>query len=185
MPKAPIAARARTGRPSERSQIESMNYFLASWIALSILPAAAQTAPSSPLPNPASAKGPLRAHPENPRCLTDGTKRPDGSLKAVCLTGSHYWSKLRDCAKHGKPLTERFEFDSYLGPLARFKHSDVRRIVFLLEPLGKGGFSGRLPSAPWLPSWAMLCFYQWMVARDSGRVLLLGRATGRNRSACP
>ena len=35
------------------------------------------------------AKGPLRVHPDNPRYFTDGTRAPDGSLKAVYLTGSH------------------------------------------------------------------------------------------------
>ena len=42
------------------------------------------------------AAGPLRIHPENPRCFTDGAKRPDGSLRAVYLTGSHTRNNLVD-----------------------------------------------------------------------------------------
>ena len=42
------------------------------------------------------AKGPLRVHPQNPRYFTDDTKGPDGSLKAVYLTGSHHWDNLQD-----------------------------------------------------------------------------------------
>jgi len=44
----------------------------------------------------AAAIGPLRVHPGNPRYFTDGTKGPDGSLKAVYLTGSHTWANLID-----------------------------------------------------------------------------------------
>ena len=43
-----------------------------------------------------SATGPLRVHPSNPRYLTDGTTYPDGSLRAVYLTGSHTWNALQD-----------------------------------------------------------------------------------------
>lgn len=38
--------------------------------------------------------GPLRIHPENPRVVTDGARMPDGSLRAVYLTGSHTWNNL-------------------------------------------------------------------------------------------
>lgn len=58
------------------------------------------------LPNPAPAKGPLRVRPENPCYFTDGTKGPNGSLKAIYLTGSHHWSNLQDSARLGDPLTE-------------------------------------------------------------------------------
>lgn len=41
------------------------------------------------------AQGPLRVHPENPRYFTDGTKRPNGSLHALYLTGSACSSWMR------------------------------------------------------------------------------------------
>src|SRR5262249_16338090 len=37
-----------------------------------------------------AAKGPLRAHPNNPHYFTDGTG------KAIYLTGSHTWNTLQD-----------------------------------------------------------------------------------------
>jgi hypothetical protein len=43
-----------------------------------------------------TAVGPLRAHPCNPRCFTDGTANADCSLRAVYLTGSHTWNSLQD-----------------------------------------------------------------------------------------
>jgi hypothetical protein len=45
----------------------------------------------------AKAAGPLRVHPQNPRYFTDSAKNPDGSLRAVYLTGSHTWDSLHDC----------------------------------------------------------------------------------------
>lgn len=74
----------------------------------------------------APAAGPLRVHPQNRRYFTDGTKRPDGSLKALYLTGSHHWNNLLDSAKVGKPLTERFDFGSYLTRLAGLNHNFIR-----------------------------------------------------------
>jgi len=44
----------------------------------------------------AKAAGPLRVHPTNPRYFTDGTNNPDGSVKAVYLTGSQTWGNLCD-----------------------------------------------------------------------------------------
>jgi hypothetical protein len=38
----------------------------------------------------APARGPLRAHPRNPRYFTDGSGKP------VYLTGSHHWDNLQD-----------------------------------------------------------------------------------------
>jgi hypothetical protein len=46
-------------------------------------------------PDATPAKGPLRVHPTNPRYFTDGTKNPDGSLKAIYLTGSQSGFKRR------------------------------------------------------------------------------------------
>lgn len=101
-----------------------MNHFLASWIAMSVLSAAAQAAPSSPLSNPMPAKGPLRIHPENPRYFTNGTKRPDGSLKAVYLTGSHTWANLIDRGPSDPPPA--FDFGGYLDFLAAHHHNFIR-----------------------------------------------------------
>jgi hypothetical protein len=43
-----------------------------------------------------SAAGPLRPHPGNPRYFTDGTKLPDGSLRAVYLGGHQIFVDLQD-----------------------------------------------------------------------------------------
>jgi hypothetical protein len=72
------------------------------------------------------AKGPLRVHPENPRYFTDGTRMPDGSLRAIYLTGSHHWNNLQDSAKLGKPLTEQFDYEGYLRFLEKFNHNFMR-----------------------------------------------------------
>ncbi len=74
----------------------------------------------------APAKGPLRVHPGNSRYFTDGTKVPDGSLRAIYLTGSHHWNNFQDSAKLGQPLTEQFDYDGYLGLLARLNHNYIR-----------------------------------------------------------
>ena len=54
----------------------------------------------------ATASGPLRVHPTNPRYFTDGTRNTDGSLKAVYLTGSHTWNSLVDMDKADPPAAE-------------------------------------------------------------------------------
>jgi hypothetical protein len=66
---------------------------------------AAPAPPASPRETK-QASGPLRVHPTNPRYFTDGTKLPDGSLKAVYLTGSHTWGNLCDALK-GRPGRQR------------------------------------------------------------------------------
>jgi hypothetical protein len=71
-----------------------------------------------------SAAGPLRVHPKNPRYFTDGTKNPDGSLRAVYLTGSHTWNNLVDMGRSDPP--ERFDFDAYLDFLERRGHNFIR-----------------------------------------------------------
>lgn len=73
----------------------------------------------------AKAAGPLRVHPDNPRYFTDGTKMPDGLLKAVYLTGSHTWCDLQDSGKIGEPLT-RFDYDAYLDMLDSWGHNFMR-----------------------------------------------------------
>ena len=65
---------------------------LAWFIALFVLPAAAQTAPSNSLPKPTPAKGPLRIHTENPRYFTDG------SGKAIYLGGHQVFTEIQDNA---------------------------------------------------------------------------------------
>jgi len=70
------------------------------------------------------AKGPLRIHPQNPRYFTDGTKQPDGSLKAVYLTGAHTWNNLVDMGRNDPP--ERFDFEAYLKFLESHGHNFIR-----------------------------------------------------------
>ena len=59
---------------------------------------AASAAASGPM------NGPLRLHPQNPRYFTDGGKNPDGSLRAVYLTGSHTWDNLQDIGESDPPV---------------------------------------------------------------------------------
>jgi hypothetical protein len=63
----------------------------------------AEARPAHPNPSPREGEGqavrgvtagPVRVHPANPRYFTDGTKTPDGSWRAVYLTGSHTWPNL-------------------------------------------------------------------------------------------
>jgi Family of unknown function (DUF6298) len=77
--------------------------------------AASQTSP---------AKGPLRIHPDNPRYFTDGSKMPDGSLKAVYLTGAHTWNNLVDMGRSDPP--EKFDYQSYLNFLTKYDHNFIR-----------------------------------------------------------
>lgn len=98
---------------------------MACFAAVLALSVAVQNSPGSP-PSATPASGPLRLHPANPRYFTDGMKGPDGSLKAIYLNGSHHWNNLLDSAKRGKPLTEKFDYDRYLGFLAKFSHNYIR-----------------------------------------------------------
>jgi len=70
------------------------------------------------------ARHPLRIHPENPRYFTDGTTAPDGSLKAVYLTGSHTWNNLVDMGRSDPPGA--FDFDAYLEFLEKHHHNFIR-----------------------------------------------------------
>ncbi|MBN2271855.1 MAG: DUF4091 domain-containing protein [Sedimentisphaerales bacterium] len=72
----------------------------------------------------ASATGPLRIHPTNPRYFTDGKKMPDGSLRAVYLTGAHTWNNLIDMGRSDPP--EPFDFNTYLDFLQRHHHNFIR-----------------------------------------------------------
>ncbi len=70
------------------------------------------------------ATGPLRVHPTNPRYFTDGTKSPDGSLRAVYLTGSHTWSSLQDGGIIDPPPA--FDYTGYLDFLQKHQHNFIR-----------------------------------------------------------
>src|SRR5687768_2328977 len=72
----------------------------------------------------APAIGPLMVHPANPRYFTDGTKGPDGQLKAVYLTGSHTWSNLMDRGANDPPPV--FDFEQYLNLLEKHNHNFIR-----------------------------------------------------------
>lgn len=85
---------------------------------------AGSTAHAAPAPGAVPPKGPLRVHPDNPRYFTDGTERPDGSLNAVYLTGSHTWPNLIDRGPSDPPPA--FDFDWYLDFLERHDHNFVR-----------------------------------------------------------
>jgi len=71
-----------------------------------------------------TARAPLRVHPANPRYFTDGTKGPDGSLKAVYLTGSHVWNNFQDVGTTNPPPA--FDFDAYLDTLQKYRHNFIR-----------------------------------------------------------
>lgn len=77
-----------------------------------------------PPPQEASTSGLLRVHPDNPRYFTDGTVAPDGSLKAVYLTGSHTWANLIDRGTTDPP--PEFDFPDYLDFLERHHHNYIR-----------------------------------------------------------
>ncbi len=70
------------------------------------------------------AMGPLYIHPDNPRYFTNGATTPDGSLKAVYLTGSHTWDNLVDMGESDPP--EEFDFPAYLDFLERHHHNFIR-----------------------------------------------------------
>jgi hypothetical protein len=102
-------------------QITHHIFRIAMLIVLSIM---AQTAPAASTATTGSAKGPLRIHPDNPRYFTDGTKAPEGSLKAVYLTGAHTWNNLVDMGRNEPP--ESLDFSAYLDFLERYHHNFIR-----------------------------------------------------------
>jgi hypothetical protein len=71
-----------------------------------------------------TARGPLKVHPANPRYFTDGTRLPDGSPKAVYLTGAHTWNNLVDMGRTDPP--ESYDFDAYLDFLEKHHHNFIR-----------------------------------------------------------
>jgi hypothetical protein len=85
-------------------------------------PRAAHDRPATTVPR--RALGPLRVHPTNSRYFTDGRKTPDGSWKAVYLTGSHTWANLIDRGTSDPPPA--FDFDGYLTILEKHHHNFIR-----------------------------------------------------------
>lgn len=65
-----------------------------------------------------AARGPLRAHPANPRYFADGTGR------AVYLTGAHTWDNLQDMGEADLPPP--FDFDAHLDWLVQRHHNFIR-----------------------------------------------------------
>jgi hypothetical protein len=63
------------------------------------------------------ARGPLRAHPDNPRYFAD----PSG--KAVLLTGSHTWQTFQDIGPAGHPP---YDYAEYLSLLKTWNHNFFR-----------------------------------------------------------
>ena len=49
---------------------------------------------------------------------------PDGSLKAVYLTGAHTWNNLVDMGRSDPP--EAFDFETYLEFLKKHHHNFIR-----------------------------------------------------------
>lgn len=66
-------------------------------------------------------RGPLTVHPANPRVFADHDGRP------VYLTGSHNWAVIQDI---GRPGSEPFPFDRFLGLLQEWNHSFSRLWMF-------------------------------------------------------
>lgn len=71
-----------------------------------------------------AASGPLRVHPTNSRYFTDGTKNPDGSWRAVYLTGAHTWNTLVDIGPGDPPPA--FNYTGYLDFLQQHDHNFIR-----------------------------------------------------------
>lgn len=103
----------------------------------------------------APAQGPLRIHPTNPRYFTDGTKNPDGSLKAVYLTGSHTWNNQQEIegfkVSGSVALSGALDFDRFLGFLQSYNHNFYRHwfFEFAWSPSPKKGPFTVQPH-PWL-----------------------------------
>lgn len=66
----------------------------------------------------ASAHGPLRVIPANPRYFTGG------GGKAIYLTGAHTWDNLQEMGEADRPAA--FDFNAYLDFLAKHDHNFIR-----------------------------------------------------------
>lgn len=73
-------------------------------------------------PSPASAKGPLRVHPSNPRYFTDDTGR------AIYLAGSHTWANLQDMGTTNPPAP--FDYPAFLDWLEAQGHNFFKLYVW-------------------------------------------------------
>jgi hypothetical protein len=96
------------------------------------------------------AKGPLRIHPDNPRYFTDGTKMPDGSLKAIYLTGAHTWNNLVDRGRSDPP--KKFDYHAYLNFLTNYDHNFIRLWAAdstAVDPSGNGTTFLHYAPLPW------------------------------------
>jgi hypothetical protein len=71
-----------------------------------------------------SVRNPLRVHPANPRYFTDGTRAPDGTLRAVYLTGAHTWNNFQDMGETDPPAP--FDVHAYLDFLVERGHNFIR-----------------------------------------------------------
>jgi hypothetical protein len=126
-------AREETTMTKQLSVLKLRTAILVLGVIFMIWPAPTSSALAQP---PAKrAAGPLRVHPTNPRYFTDGTKDPDGSLKAVYLTGSHTWNNQQEIegfrpGRSPVPLTGKFDFDRYLDFLDSYHHNFYRHWIF-------------------------------------------------------
>lgn len=100
-------------------------------------PAGGEDSPACAQAFAKQATGPLRVHPANPRyfTVTDGSRSPDGSLRAVYLTGSHTWNNQQQIegfrvARSPDPLTGKINFVRFLDFLDSHHHNFYRHWIF-------------------------------------------------------
>lgn len=88
-------------------------------LSLLVLLAESVSGPAGPTDQPAApggpVRGPLRAHPKNPRYFTDG------SGKAIYLTGSHTWNTLQDWGTND--TIEPLDFPAFVKMLVAHHHN--------------------------------------------------------------
>jgi hypothetical protein len=87
-------------------------------------PAALQGEGPASGPKPLPDRGPLRAHPANPRYFTDGSGKP------IFLTGSHTWGNFQDYRYEAQPSPPPMDFAAYLEFLKRHGHNFFRLWVW-------------------------------------------------------
>ena len=99
------------------------------------------------------ASAPLRVSTTNPRYFAHPT--PDGTERAVYLTGSHIWNNLQDGLgpnTDGPAADERFDFDGYLRFLAERGHNFIRlwRWEQFRSQAAGGAFHLNMTPQPWM-----------------------------------
>jgi hypothetical protein len=106
------------------------------------------------MPNDAThtAAGPLRVSTKNPRYFA--VKEPDGTERAVYLTGSHIWNNLHDGMGPGADESddpERFDFNGYLRFLTERGHNFIRlwRWEQVCSQAAGGNFHLNMTPQPW------------------------------------